>query len=100
MNTDIYTLEEIKEKLFPIFKHYHVKKAFVFGSYSKNCAVKESDVDIFLDSGLHGLAFVELIEDIRNALDKTVDVIDKRQVDENSIIKSEILKYGELIYEE
>ena len=99
MTDKIYTLDEIKEKLYKIFVNHNVNKAAVFGSYGKNCAVAESDVDIYVESGLHGLAFIDLVEDIREALDKDVDVIDARHLDSGTPIESEIHKYGIIIYE-
>lgn len=100
MTEKIYTLCEIQTLLSPIFKNHNVKKAIVFGSYGKNCAVAESDVDIFVDSKLHGLAFIALVEDIRDALEKDVDVIDIRHVDDGTPIALEIQNYGTIIYEE
>ena len=99
MTYKIYTIEELKEKLMPIFRSHNVKKALVFGSYGKGCALKDSDVDIYVDSNLHGLAFIELVEDIRDELKKDVDVIDARHVDKGTKIEEEIWKYGEVLYE-
>lgn len=100
MNSCIYSLEQLKQRLCPIFKEYKVKKAVLFGSYSKGCAAEESDVDIFVDSNLHGFKFLELCQDLREALDKDVDVYDTRHIDEGTFIESEIKKYGVLLYEE
>ena len=99
MTYKIYTIEELKEKLCPIFISHKVKKALVFGSYGKGSASHDSDVDIFVDSNLHGLAFIELVEDIREVLNKDVDVIDARHVDKGTKIEEEIIKYGEVLYE-
>ena len=77
----------------------NVKKAVLFGSYVKGLANSESDVDLLLDSGLRGLKFVGLIEDVRSALDKDVDVFDSTHIVEGSRISSEIAKDGVVIYE-
>ena len=69
----IYTIDDIKAALHPVFVKHSVKKAILFGSYVKGIANKDSDVDLLLDSGLRGLKFVGLIEDVRLALDKEVD---------------------------
>ena len=95
----IYTIEDIKTALGPVFVKHSVKKAVLFGSYVKGCANKHSDVDLLLDSGLRGLKFVGLIEDVRSALDKDVDVFDTTHIIANSKISSEILKDGVVIYE-
>lgn len=100
MSERIYSIDDIKETLHPIFTGYNVKKAVLFGSYGKGLANEKSDVDLLLDSGLRGLKFVGLIEDIRLALDKEVDVFDITHIIPDSPISSEIQKDGIVIYEE
>jgi len=60
----------------------------------------KSDIDLLLDSGLRGLNFVGLVEDIRIALDKEVDIFDVSHIVPQSRISSEILRDGVTIYEE
>ena len=95
----IYTIDDIKTMLHPVFARHNVKKAILFGSYVKGLANSKSDVDLLLDSWLRGLKFVGLIEDVRSALDKDVDVIDATHIVEGSRISSEIAKDGVVIYE-
>ena len=95
----VYSVDEIKTVLLPVFIRYNVKKAVLFGSYVKGLADKNSDVDLLLDSGLRGLNFISLIEDVRSALDKEVDVFDETHIIPNSKIDSEISKDGVVIYE-
>lgn len=61
-------------------------------------ADKNSDVDLLLDSRLRGLKFVSLIEDVRFALDKEVDVFDETHIIPGSKISSEIQKDGIVIF--
>lgn len=96
----IYTIDDIKTALHPVFVRHSVKKAVLFGSYVKGLADQNSDVDLLLDSGLRGLKFVGLIEDVRSALDKEVDVFDETHIIPNSQIFSEISRDGVVIYEE
>ena len=95
----IYSIDDIKTVLHPVFVKYNVKKAVLFGSYVKGLANSHSDVDLLIDSGLRGLKFVGLIEDVRSALDKEVDVFDETHIIPNSKIFSEISKDGVVIYE-
>lgn len=95
----IYSIEDIKSVLYPVFVKHSVKKAILFGSYVKGLANQNSDVDLLLDSGLKGLKFVGLIEDVRKALDKEVDVFDRTHIIPDSKIFSEISKDGVVIYE-
>lgn len=100
MNSTIYDLSLIKNILYPVFDNYHIKKAILFGSYAKGCAKENSDIDILVDSGLRGLAFFGLLEDVVNALDKSVDMIDVSQVKPGSDVDNEIMQSGVLIYGE
>ena len=99
MSDMVYTIEDIKTVLQPVFAKHSVKKATLFGSYVKGLANQYSDIDLLLDSGLRGLKFVGLIEDVRSALDKEVDVFDETHIIPNSKIFSEISKDGVVIYE-
>ncbi len=101
MQDVVYSYEEIKVRLIPVFQEYGVKKAILFGSYSKGTATIQSDVDIVVDSGLRGLKFVALLEAIRQALDeKEIDLLDTSHIEKGSIVEKEILETGVSIYEE
>lgn len=43
------TIDEIKSAVAKVGKKYHIKSAYLFGSYAKNQATEESDVDIIID---------------------------------------------------
>ena len=98
MSDTIYSIAAIQSLLKPVFDSYHIKKAILFGSYAKGQARQNSDVDIVGDSGLKGLAFFGLLEDVVTALDKNVDMLDVSQVARNSVVDKEIAKSGVLIY--
>ena len=100
MSTEIYTIEQLKAILIPVFRLYGVKSAVLFGSYGKGAASANSDIDLLVDSRLRGLRFVGLMEDVRNILDKDVDLLDISHVEENSKVQDEIKKTGVLLYEE
>lgn len=100
MSDTIYSISTIKSLLKPVFDFYHVKKAILFGSYAKGNASQISDVDILVDSGLKGLAFFGLLEDVVTTLDKNVDMLDKSQIIPNSLVDKEIAKNEVLIYEQ
>ena len=94
----IYSVDEIKNVLYPVFVRHNVKKSVLFGSYVKGMADKNSDVDLLLDSRLRGLKFVGLIGDVRSALNKEVDVFDETHIIPGSKISSEIQKDGIVIF--
>ena len=98
MSNKIYSISTIQSLLQPIFNAHHVKKAILFGSYAKGIAKQNSDVDILVDSGLRGLAFFGLLEDVVTALDKNVDMLDTSQIIQDSLVDKEIKQSGVLIY--
>ena len=100
MADTIYSVSYIRSVLQPVFSAYNVKRAVRFGSYARGLAANNSDVDILVDSGLTGLAFFGLLEDVAAALDKTVDLIDTSQIVPGSPIDKEISENGILIYEQ
>ena len=97
---EVYTLDQIKRRLHPVLKKNHVRKATIFGSYSKGLATSGSDIDILVDSGLHGLSFFGLLEDVCQSLERDVDLIDTADIIPNSKIDHEIKKTGIVIYEQ
>ena len=100
MNKSIYSLEDIKNKLSPVFLLYNVKSAVLFGSYAKGYANESSDIDLLVDSNLKGLKFFALLEDVKEALDeKEVDLFDVTHIDADSQIQNEINNTGVRIYE-
>lgn len=75
----IFSIEEIKNRLAPLFKDYGAKSASLFGSYARGEATENSDIDLYVNRGdskrLRGLGVVGLREDIISVLGKPVDMI-------------------------
>lgn len=99
MSDYIYTVDELKTRMLPIFVNYGIKRAVLFGSYSKGEANVKSDIDLLVDSGLRGLRFVGFVEDLRSSLDKDMDVFDVTHLEEGTTIDTEIKKTGVVLYE-
>ena len=95
----VYSRERLVSVLFPVFAKHNIKSATLFGSYAKNMADEHSDVDLMVDSGLRGLAFYGLLEDISEALTVPVDLLDRSQIEPGSPVDKEIQKTGVRIYE-
>ena len=95
---NIYTFAQIRDRLAPVFRGNNVRRAVLFGSYGKGVATPESDVDILVDSGLEGLSFFGLLEDVCQSLDCPVDLIDTQDIVPGSAIEREIAETGIVIY--
>lgn len=96
----IYTVDEIKKKTTPVLKKYDITKAILFGSYAFGEANDKSDIDIYIESSgkVNSSNYFEIYADISRLLKKNIDLIDKSELDENSLLAGEI-KRGVLIYE-
>lgn len=94
----VLTTEAIKRICADVFQNYVVDYCYLFGSYAKGKATETSDVDLFLSTEAEGLRFFGLVEALRTALNKRVDVLDQRQIDGNENLLQEILKDGVKIY--
>ena len=98
--SEIYTLPQLKRVLTPVFDAYGVRKAILFGSYAKGTAQPASDVDLWVDSGLRGLSFFGLLEDVCRCVQCEVDLIDRADVIPGSAVDHEIHNTGVVIYEQ
>lgn len=73
----ILTIRQIKERIRPIIEKYNVKDVYLFGSYSRGEANRNSDVDIYCDSGNIKTLFdlSDFSDELEKALGKKVDVV-------------------------
>ena len=81
-----------------IFSEYDVHFCYLFGSYAKGTAIGTSDVDLLISTKITGLKFYELVERLREALHKKVDMLDTKQLLKNEALLNEVLKEGIRIY--
>lgn len=97
--SEIYTVPQLRDTLTPVLTRYGVRRAVLFGSYGKGTATENSDVDLLVDSGLRGLRFVGLMDDLRRATGKDVDLFDVTHIQADSPIDNEIRTTGVTVYE-
>lgn len=95
-----YTVDQLKARLTPVFSKNNVRRATLFGSYVKGKATPRSDVDLLVDSGLRGMQFFGLLEDVCTSLECDVDLIDVQDIVPDSKIDQEIRRTGVIIYEQ
>lgn len=94
----IIDIQYIQDKCQKVFEKYDVDFCYLFGSYAKNKATPTSDVDLLISAKVKGLKFYGLVEEVRTALHKKVDVLDVNQLNNNMELIQEILKDGIKIY--
>lgn len=93
------SISELKEALMPVFKKYGISRAVLFGSVAKETATDKSDLDLMVDSDIHGLEFVGFMEAVRERVGMPVDIFDVSHIDTGSRIDREIRETGVTIYE-
>lgn len=77
INPGILTIKQIKEKIKPVISKHGIKDVYLFGSYARGEATRNSDVDIYCDKGDVDSLWKEvaLIREFEEALGKKVDVV-------------------------
>ncbi len=91
---------EYRNKIREYLKDKPVFKAYLFGSYAREDAQDDSDVDILLelDYSEHiGLEYVQMKIDIERILNKSVDLVTEKAL--SKYIKPIVDKEKVLIYE-
>lgn len=68
-------LNYLKEHYFEFKDKYHVEKIGLFGSFARDEANEESDIDIFVKMRPSLFDMVAIKEQIENDLNKKVDII-------------------------
>ena len=101
MTKKIYTINEIKKILKKILENMPVYSVVLFGSYAKNLATANSDLDLVIDTReqLMGFKLYSLITKIEEEFNKNIDAFEKSEIIENSKIDEEIKKPGVVVYE-
>ena len=95
-----YTIDEIKNKLTPIFEQNGILKAVLFGSYAKGEATEQSDVDIVahVDDEMSIFDFAEISGFVEDALGKKVDFLYGYDVIPGGKVDVELQKDGVILY--
>ena len=85
----IYTVEEIRRRVSPVAKKYSLRAVYLFGSYARNEATEDSDVDILIDktgstvTGLFDMS--NLYNDLTECIDKDIDLITTHSLEQRDI---------------
>ena len=92
----IQEYNSIKRKLRKILSQENIKKASIFGSYSRLEQKKSSDVDLIIQPPKNmGFEYFSLEDKISKKLNKKVDIITYNSI--NPLLKEQILKDEERI---
>ena len=98
----IFSINEIKTILFPVFETAPVYRAILFGSYAKGSPTDKSDIDIVIDSKgeLLNMDFYGVLEDITTRLGKRVDLFEITELKNNAVMQSVVEREGIVLYDQ
>ena len=84
-------LNKIKEKIISVLKKYSIKKAGIFGSYTRGEQKKKSDIDVLIETpeDFSLLDFVGIKLELEKTIKRKVDLVDYRVIKER--LKQRIL---------
>lgn len=94
MNDKIFTITDIKALVKPIAEKYNVDEIYLFGSYARNEANQNSDLDFLVFGGQNfKLTMIfSLAEELRAILNKKVDVFEINEINQDSEFYKTIMK--------
>lgn len=106
----ILTLDDIRERVSPVAARYGLRAVYVFGSYARNEATEESDVDLLIDrtgSAVKGMFDLgELYNELSRSVGKEIDLVTTHTLAQQStrrrmpqltenLVNERVLLYGE-----
>ena len=90
----IYSINDIKRIVSPIFERYNLEKVVLFGSYARNEPTLVSDLDLcIIEPKIRAIKLFSLKGDLH------VDIFQLSSIEVNSPIYQNIFKDGIVIYE-
>ena len=94
MKDKVLTLENIINLVKPIAEKFHVQEIYLFGSYARGEANVDSDLDFLVYGGedFKLTMIFALAEELRETLNKRVDVLEIHEVNVDSEFYNTIMK--------
>lgn len=94
MNNVVLTIENIMNVVKLIAEKYHVDQVYLFGSYARGEANMDSDLDFLVYGGdnFKLTMIFALAEELREVLDKNVDVFEIHEINQESEFYNTIMK--------
>ena len=91
--------DSLADRVKPLLEKYHVKAIYLFGSYARGEAKEDSDMDfpVFGGDGFKLTSVLALGEELRELLQKEVDIFEIREINQDSEFYKTIMKEKVLV---
>lgn len=84
----MFSFDELKKRILPVAQKYNISAVYLFGSYARNEATEQSDVDILIDrsgSKIKGMFDMgALYEDLSASIGKEIDIVTTQTLEQQS----------------
>lgn len=91
----IYSLDDIIRRITPVVQAYGIRSVYLFGSYARNEATEQSDIDLLVDTSGTALRSLfslgQLYCDLEKALGKKIDLITMSALEQEDRFSSDEL---------
>ena len=94
MSDAVFTIENIISLVKPLAEKYQVQQIYLFGSYARGEANTDSDLDFLVYGGENFklTRIFSLAEELREVLNKKVDVFEIHEINKDSDFYNTIMK--------
>ena len=84
----VFSVEDIRRRIAPVARKYGLREVYLFGSYARNEATEDSDVDLLIDrtgSTVRGMFDMGgLYNDLADCLGKPIDLVTTQTLEQAS----------------
>ena len=96
MSKYVYSRQELKNMIIPLVHKYNATDALLFGSYARNEATPESDIDVIIIGGQNFelLDVLAIADELYEASGKNVDVYELGEIKPGSPLYNSIMHEG------
>ena len=96
MSTQVYSRQELRNMILPLVRKYNASDALLFGSYARNEATPESDIDVIIIGGDRFILtdVLAIAEELYEASGKNVDVYEMCEIKVGSPLYRSIMAEG------
>mgnify|MGYP002621412505 CR=1 FL=1 len=99
MGDKVMTFDEIVLIVKPLAEKYNIERIYLFGSYARSEADKDSDLDILVYGGerFRPVSIFSFAEELRRKTNKNVDAFEISEINKDSDFYKEIVKESRII---
>ena len=94
MTETILSFDEIRRVVNPLTEKYKISEVYLFGSYARNEATAESDIDFLVvgGNGFKPTSVFAFSEELHIAFNKNIDVFEINEINAGSELYEKIMK--------